>query len=697
MAKKSKPSRTPRKAAPKTGKPGRSLGRRAGKPAAGKPRRAAKNAWPVAAKGRRALRRDNLEAFEKHLPDIHARLLDFTPISRLEYDDNGVPDIVFNDQYFYNKKTVQYAADQMRTYWGNPLRFTLSTLNPRQFDKYAGQFLHNLLQRATEKGMKFAPAAVSWKTYFVLSYGVGLGGHIDPLVDETDCYVLMLLEPSLEFVYHSLETYDWKALFEKFEKRNGKVFLFVDNKPEYLARRIRISIRSTNPMSLDGMIIFSHYNNAVFAKTSYIMSQDRDLILIGLGFLDDEIMMIENAHGNLYAGTSRIYLRPSDRPVSLPAFVVGSGPSLDRDIKSIKENADKAVVISCGSAVRPLLVNGIVPDFQVEVENIGILPLVEQVAKDFDLSPVRLLTSVTGQREPLKYFKEIIFYFRGSLSPYPIFFESETQTLRHCNPTVSNAALSFAQEIGCHEIYLFGTDMGSLDSGIHHSKDAYHYTKGAKFQDQIYNMPVPANFGGTCHTNMGLYWARDALSTAMKTTGTGQRYYNCANGAFIEGALAKNSSSIRLKDVPGGKRPIIDKLVENFSIYTPDKFDDHWQDRKFVKSVKKYLETVRQVFKKTKDYSDKRYLKDLLTILENTHQRTSAAMALMFRGSIYMAMMSFVFYRDRLTNPKLMKKFDAIGRQEMIDVIDTLRDTAISKVGKLSKQAGPREAVNATD
>ena len=35
------------------------------------------------------LRDRNLEAFEKYQPDIHARLLDHVPISRLEVNEDG--------------------------------------------------------------------------------------------------------------------------------------------------------------------------------------------------------------------------------------------------------------------------------------------------------------------------------------------------------------------------------------------------------------------------------------------------------------------------------------------------------------------------------------------------------------------------------------------------------------------------------
>ena len=131
-------------------------------------------------------------------------------------------------------------------------------------------------------------------------------------------------------------------------------------------------------------------------------------------------------------------------------------------------------------------VNGIVPDFQIEVENIDVYRQIEQVAEAHDISDVTLLCSVTCERDALEFFDNVVFFMRGSLSPYPIWHLTEEQTLRHCNPTVSNAGLSFAQEIGSNEIYLFGVDMGSMDTDpeVHHSKDAYYYTEGAVFNDE---------------------------------------------------------------------------------------------------------------------------------------------------------------------------------------------------------------------
>ena len=49
----------------------------------------------------------------------------------------------------------------------------------------------------------------------------------------------------------------------------------------------------------------------------------------------------------------------------LPCIVVGAGPSLDKNICFLHRAQNKAVIISCDAALKPLMGHGIVPDFVV--------------------------------------------------------------------------------------------------------------------------------------------------------------------------------------------------------------------------------------------------------------------------------------------------------------------------------------------
>jgi hypothetical protein len=50
---------------------------------------------------------------------------------------------------------------------------------------------------------------------------------------------------------------------------------------------------------------------------------------------------------------------------NLPCIVVGAGPSLDKNIRFLHRAKNKAVIISCDAALKPLIGHGIVPDFVV--------------------------------------------------------------------------------------------------------------------------------------------------------------------------------------------------------------------------------------------------------------------------------------------------------------------------------------------
>ena len=185
--------------------------------------------------------------------------------------------------------------------------------------------------------------------------------------------------------------------------------------------------------------------------------------------------------------------------------------------------------------------------------------------------------------------------------------------------------------------------------------------------------------------------ARDFLSKAMIELTLGRQYFNCSNGAAIEGALAKSSRSIKLEAVDGGKRQVVEELIEKFPIYSAETFDGFWQDEVMVKRMEKFIDLVREKVDAPKDFSDKKYLTDLMTILQGPFEREHAAMVILFRGSIIMSLMSFDFYRERLTDRDRVREFEEIAREELHNLLDELLEVTVRETGRLSADAGPRE------
>ena len=57
----------------------------------------------------------------------------------------------------------------------------------------------------------------------------------------------------------------------------------------------------------------------------------------------------------------------------MPVFIIANGPSLDDSIDVIAANKDRAILISCGSAISALHKVGIKPDIHVETERTKIV------------------------------------------------------------------------------------------------------------------------------------------------------------------------------------------------------------------------------------------------------------------------------------------------------------------------------------
>ena len=643
-------------------------------------------------KVRTKLKERNLERLKLRAPHIAETLSGHRTMSKLVIHEDGQPDVLFEGQYFYNRQYDDYIARQMEAFWKNPDRLELAPLQPRRFDDTASVFLNNILERGTRVGAQFYAHHTTDESYYLCVMGFGLGGHLYELVERTNCQSLAVIEINPEFLVHSLEVFDWCWLFDIIDERQGLATIIIGNKPLSLSYQIRHWLRSTNLLSVDGTTVFIHNKNPIFDAVIKKLIEDKQLILTGLGFFFDETLMIKNTHHNLLSGKERVYLRPEKPRVTAPIFVIGNGPSLDNDLDFIRDNQDKAIIVSSGSSLRPLMLNGIVPDFQMETENINVRPMIAQVAADHDISSIILVTSTTVDIEVPPYFDRVLYYFRGSLSSYPIFCDTERRCLANPNPTVVNASLAFGQELGFRTFYFFGTDMGTtMGPKRHHSKYAYQYTKNAIVRQETYNIPVPANFGGTCMASTDMYWTRDAIERAIRETGLGHTYFNCSNGARIESTVPMPSKMVMLDDLPGGKKPIIDQIFKSFPVYNREEFDAHWNDEEMQERFNKWLGRFEDLTIKRKNFDDLNYLTTLMTHLNPTKgfSLRDAGPALTYRGTLFQIMLAFEYYLRRLARSDV-RKFEKIAREELKVAVDYFREATKKEFGTLSRNAAKR-------
>lgn len=631
----------------------------------------------------------NLNAFKRYYGSLHAKLAAIQqPQTTLVFGDDGEPDIEFRGGRLYGRGGRSYAEAQVARYWSAQDRVALVPPQSSMLDQVGGAFVYKVLRRAVDAGIEFSAQLPRRDSFFLVVFGVGLGFHIDLLLKETRSKAVLLIEPNIEFLYQSLFVYDWAALFEQFEERERRLLFCVTNNHDRMEAEIRNFIRMTGVGFFDSTHIFAHYKNSAMEVAHNEVRKDASVFLTGLGFLEDEIDMIRQSFDNLNGYEGRTF-RKSTAWCGLPAFVVGCGPSLDKGLEVIKKNRDKAIIISCGTTLGVLLANGIVPDFQVEMENVEVVrDLMKDRAAQYDLSDVCLVASTTIVPGVTALFKKNVLFFRHSLASYRIFNMGAASGLSEVGPTVTNAGVAFAQEIGCTELYFFGIDFGSIRADRHHA-DGSDYGEGARFENtNIWEIQRPANFGGVAHTHHLFLWARTTVEQSILRYKAGRTYYNCSDGLAIDGAKPKLPKTVAITATVD-KAKELERIMNGFPVYTREDFEHAWFAQDWAKKIE---DTCAELIAFCEEEEDpafrERYLVKIARRLLDAGG-DPAFEQMMVRGSLQMVLMAATFYLNRVAAPDREAEMERIVREEMVGTIERVRDEAVEFLTGLWKDPKP--------
>ncbi|MHA1564502.1 MAG: motility associated factor glycosyltransferase family protein [Alphaproteobacteria bacterium] len=488
----------------------------------------------------------NLVAFATYAPDLHAQLARMTsPASKLILLPGGGVDMSLQGQLFYGADAIEGTEAQLQAFLANPRRLYFGEPDPMNLAGAAGEFCKSLCAQMKADGIEIDRATVGTDAHFTIVFGAGLGFHIEPLIAHTDCRVLLIIEPTLENIFHSLSVVDWAEIFAEAHKSGREILFIIKDDVEGIITTARNAIRARNPALLDGIYVYWHYSNSVLEAARERFERDLFLNLSGLGFFEDELRMMANACANL--GQEQTMVINRQMPVhETPLFILGSGPSIDKDLDFIKENRDRAVLMSIGTGLRGLLAKGIKPDYHVELENeFNTAYIVGLVAEEFDVSGITLIGSYSIQKKVVDQFDEAFFYFRERASSTMLFGDG-FQQISPAGPTVANTAMATAIRFGFKNIYLFGVDMGSKDQSLYHCSGSV-YGEGVLDEPELPHIPIPGNFGGTAYAENILIWSRHSLENMLGAHGY-VRCINCSDGARMKNATPALARTIELSE-----------------------------------------------------------------------------------------------------------------------------------------------------
>ncbi len=487
---------------------------------------------------KRYLPKDLVKAFKRSKP-ARVRLMGKLEDGSLNAAVNGAP--------LYAPDALTFAALQVEEYCEKPDRLFLPIT--RYDSDTLLEFSHIRLPRrllGDMQGVEIAQQPAGGGAYLI-SVGLGLGIHLPQLIERLDFRNLLIVESDSELIYWSMHILPWARMIETLKRRGGGLTIGPADDPGQTAGALIGSLRGPDFALVDGSYLYQHHKTPAADALVAAVRETFPMLHGTVGFFEDECLMLKHAVENAAAVPHRQLLpgRRKDKAAP-PAFVVGSGPSLDRSIETIRRHADKAVIFGAGTGTSALLKNGIKPQFHCEIENdpnyAGILT---EDTKLHDYSGITFLAPYIVDPRLPPLFDSVIFYFRELLIPTRL-MARPVDILPFSTPSVSNLACRAAAAMGHSEVFLFGVDLGSRQADHQHASDSLYSRNEDWMSLSPLNQPVAANFGGQAVTNKQFLAARTTFQQFFASWTDGA-ILNCSDGIAINGSAPVKPENVILR------------------------------------------------------------------------------------------------------------------------------------------------------
>mgnify|MGYP000001969509 FL=1 len=497
---------------------------------------------------------NNLEAFKQFFPDIYKVYKDYTPKKWLP---------IANSEGEVNLIKI----DSLHTWYAESPKADC-TLNFENFNEqpnkdglvlgYRGtklaHYIHYKFVKETEELLKQAEedvGALPDKVPSIIMFGLGVGYQLEKLLDEHTVEKLFICEPNPDFFYASLFAIDWQVIFETVEKSETRIYLNIGDDGTNLFRDLLSQFYAIGPYILNSTYFYQSYHNA---SLNSAISQLREQlqVVISMGeYFDHAYYGIAHTKEGMRRKIPLLVANPANKlnydDKEVPIFIVGNGPSLDSSIEAIKEWQGQAIVVSCGTTLQALHRHGITPDFHAEIEQNRSTYDWAVLIGDLDYLKNITLISCNGiHPDTCDLYKDVLIAFKegesSTVSALNVLDRANFTTLLNAFPTVSNFAIDLFSTIGFTNVYLIGVDLGFVDVKHHHSKSSGYYQDDGKetydYTDSANtSLIVPGNFRPKVNTKHEFKVSRQVIEQVTSAKPKGQEFYNCSDGAKIQGTL----------------------------------------------------------------------------------------------------------------------------------------------------------------
>ena len=330
---------------------------------------------------------------------------------------------------------------------------------------YKGVLLHNkinpLIEAAEIFGMcENTPVAIH------LIYGLGLG-YLFQVASAKSNGTVILYEPDLNILRTAFGLVD-------FTQDILKLNVFITDNYEDVCEYIYKKSNTKNTPLLLTTPEYRELNKDLFEKLVTDLQQEVGRFGLDLKYTKERFYsLLTSIINNIPKLIKEVPIGEfKDYYKGKTAVVISAGPTLDRNLETIKKYRDNIILISVGPAMKTLIGNNIIPDFLCIIEANDCS---KQIA-GLDLKDVNFITEPFSNPNLRKFDFKKTYSHISSNFPVNSFWCSIAGINNNeysSKGTVSYTALNIARLLGCSKIVLVGQDLAYIEGQCYSKNSAY--------------------------------------------------------------------------------------------------------------------------------------------------------------------------------------------------------------------------------
>jgi hypothetical protein len=502
----------------------------------------------------------NMAAFKNYYPDIYSFFSTYQPVKTGIDTTNGFVNALNSEtgNYLYAYPSYLETLVQFEKFKKLPnikrFNFNFDVEKGNEANFIHVDFLDKMLDLLPQKSDEAKENKKNLSGLVV--FGVGAGYHLELISQYYNISCINIAEPDLDLFFVSLFSVNWDMILNNFDRKGTRVFISLGEQKDTFFEDFMKSSHNNGRYQLSHVAGYIHYKTPEINSMLNEFNRRYTEMGQGLGFFDDAVMSIGHMLGNLknQVPLLRKMAVLENKVSEVPVFIVGNGPSLDELVDTIKAYQNRAIVISCGSALSALYKYGIKPDFHCEQERT--FPVAEKITHycpvEF-LEGIILLAPTTVHPEVYSLFDRKMMAAKQH-EPSSALLERDVEgaelftSYHFINPTVANTALVMGYNLGFKNFFLCGIDLGHKRGDLHHSKKSLYYDDQLEDKDlyeikDIDQIEVPGNFGGTFICDP--FFNQSNFSLSKQILGCADlNCYNLSDGALIPGSIPKKVNEL---------------------------------------------------------------------------------------------------------------------------------------------------------